>query len=66
MMTVEDCMRAAWKALLRGDTAERDRLCDLAKNIMAVQDRLSKGYPATEAIVTSAPICLPDRSGEHS
>lgn len=25
MMTVDDCMRAAWQALLKGDLAERDR-----------------------------------------
>jgi hypothetical protein len=30
-MTIEDCVRAAWAALMRGDYAERDRLCALAK-----------------------------------
>lgn len=30
-ITVEDCMKAAMVALLRGDTAERDRLCELAE-----------------------------------
>lgn len=30
-ITVEDCLKAAMAALLRGDTAERDRLCELAK-----------------------------------
>ena len=64
MMTAEQCLKAAFAALLRGDTAERDRYCDLAKNVMAVGERIDKGYPATEAIVTSAPICLPDRSNE--
>jgi hypothetical protein len=34
MMSVDDCLKAAWQALLRGDTAERDRLCALAENIM--------------------------------
>lgn len=30
-ITVEDCLKASWQALLRGDLKERDRLCDLAK-----------------------------------
>jgi len=30
-ITVHDCLKAAWEALLRGDTEERDRLCNLAK-----------------------------------
>lgn len=65
MMTVDDCLRAAWRALLRGDTAERDRYCDLAKNVMAVQDRLGSGYPTVEAVVPGAPICLPDLSKQE-
>jgi hypothetical protein len=66
MMTVEDCMKLAWQSLLKGDTAGRDRYCDLAKNLMAVRDRLDRGYPNTEAIVTSAPICLPDLSKQQN
>lgn len=64
MMSSDDCLRAALAALLRGDTAERDRYCDLARNVMNVRKRLDKGFPATDAIVTTAPICLPDRSAE--
>lgn len=30
-LTVEDCMAAAFQALLRGDTAERDQLCAMAE-----------------------------------
>jgi hypothetical protein len=30
-VTDEDLLRAAFQALLRGDTAERDRLCDRIK-----------------------------------
>ena len=41
-----------------------DRYCRLAENIMKVGERLEKGYPPVEAIVTNAPICLPDRSDE--
>lgn len=29
-MTLEEVMQAAFSALLRGDLAERDRLCELA------------------------------------
>lgn len=62
MMTAEDCLRAAWAALLRGDLEERDRMCRLAENVMKVGERIEAGYPATEAIVTSAPVCLPDQT----
>jgi hypothetical protein len=72
MLTVEDCMRRAFQALLRGDTAERDRMCALAKNLMNAVDRLAAGGPLIEgdairsAIVPnlSKVICLPDRSNE--
>lgn len=30
-ITAEDCLKGAFAALLRGDTAERDRLCALAE-----------------------------------
>jgi len=30
-ITVGDCLQGAFAALLRGDTDERDRLCQLAK-----------------------------------
>lgn len=30
-ITVEDCLKAAMAAILRGNTAERDRLCELAE-----------------------------------
>lgn len=55
-------MREAFQALLRGDIAGRDRYCDLAKNIMAVGERVQAGYPVEEAIAIGAPICLPDHS----
>jgi len=29
-ITIEDCMKGAMEALLRGDFKERDRLCDIA------------------------------------
>jgi len=30
-ITIEDCVKGAWQALLRGDLEERDRLCNLAE-----------------------------------
>lgn len=30
-ITLEDCLKGAFQALLKGDTAERDRLCALAE-----------------------------------
>lgn len=38
--TPEDCLRAAFKALLGGDRAERDRLCDLANKLHANEGRV--------------------------
>lgn len=41
-MTVENtsdgCMKAAFQAILRGDYAERDRLCERAKSLIAAED----------------------------
>jgi hypothetical protein len=48
MMTADDCVRAAFQALLRGDTAERDRLCALAEDLMRRRDRLNAGGPLIE------------------
>jgi hypothetical protein len=48
MMSVEDCLKAAWQALLRGDLAERDRLCKLAENLMRMKDRHDAGGPVIE------------------
>lgn len=42
-LTVEDCLRGAFSALLKGDTAERDRLCDLAQTAFDGEG-LKKGF----------------------
>lgn len=39
---VKDCLAAAFHALLRGDTAERDRQCARAESIMAAQAATAK------------------------
>ncbi len=36
--TSEDCLKAAFAALTRGDTTERDRLCERAKNLLKAED----------------------------
>ena len=36
-LTVEDCMKAAFQALLRGDTDQRDKLCALVERKMEGQ-----------------------------
>lgn len=63
MMTVDDCMRAAWRALLRGNTAERDRMCALATNLTNARERLDRGYPSTEVVVAGEAICLRGSGG---
>ena len=37
MNTSKECMRGAFAAILRGDTAERDRLADRAKVLLAAE-----------------------------
>jgi hypothetical protein len=56
-MTVEECLRAAWEALLRGDTAERDRLVRLAQNVMSAGERIKQSGDATD-IMMGTPIKL--------
>ena len=56
MMTAEDCLRAAFQSLLNGDLKGRDRYVALARNVMAVGERLEAGYPAVEAVVPDVPI----------
>lgn len=61
-------MRAAFAALLRGDTAERDRLCKMAEQLIRAQDRVAAGGPLIEGeAIEICPdvICLPDRRGER-
>ena len=38
-MTIDDCMRAAWQALLRGDYAERDRFVAIARTLINARAR---------------------------
>ena len=45
MRTVEDCLKDAWQALLKGDYAERDRQSDMATHIRNQQIRVKEGGP---------------------
>lgn len=38
--TLQDCVAGAFQALLRGDTAERDRLCAIAEGAFAGEEEL--------------------------
>lgn len=70
MMQVDDLIKQAWAALLRGDTAERDRLIGLARNVMSLKEdpiRFSQRDPISVPPKPRSPIviCLPDRSSER-
>lgn len=44
-LTVEDCLRGAFQALLRGDTTERDKLCAMAERAFKTNDPLPGNTP---------------------
>ena len=46
--TAAGCLQAAWAALSRGDEAERDRLCQRAKLLVAAENRAA----AIERVMT--------------
>lgn len=53
MRTPEDCLKAAWAALLEGDTGERDRQCALAEHMLEQQRRILAGG---EKAMSASPI----------
>ena len=58
-ITVGDCMRSAFEALLRGDTDERDRLCRLAETAFGSHDWVPLNTPVAEVRSLPAVIYLP-------
>ena len=40
--TSSDCLRAAMSALLRGDTTERDRLCERASRLLDAEEHAAR------------------------
>lgn len=57
MMKVDDCLRAGFAALMRGDYAGRDYYVRMAKTLLAMQER-------AQSPIAGDVICLPDRSKE--
>jgi len=55
--TPDELIREAFAALLRGDLAERDRLCALATNAINARERVAKGEP----LMLGDPIVLPKK-----
>lgn len=55
-----DHLQAAWAALLRGDLAERDRQCDLAKEAIRNEPRENlKRLMEIDFFVTPAGVAIP-------
>jgi hypothetical protein len=51
MMNAEDCLRAAWAAILCGDYEERDRLCALASNLIHARERIEASGDIKDIVV---------------
>lgn len=66
MKTVDDYIKEAWQALLRGDTARRDELVKQAERLMQIQRAAATFAWQKNPICAPVPvvICLPDRSDE--
>lgn len=45
VLTVQDCMAGAFQALLRGDTAERDKLCAMAERAFKTNEEVPADTP---------------------
>jgi hypothetical protein len=59
--TSKECMRGAFAAILRGDTAERDRLADRAKVLLAAEmqaDTLQR-VMSIDFFVTAGGLAIP-------
>ena len=59
--TTEDCMKAAWQAILKGDYAERDRLCERAKILLEAENNAYKVERAlsVDFYVSNIGECIP-------
>ncbi len=59
--TSEGCLRAAYQALLRGDTAERDRLCKRAEALLQAEHYASavERLLAKDFYITPSGVCIP-------
>ena len=63
MNTSEECMKGAWQAILRGDYAERDRLCDRARILMEAEKLAGamQRVLAVDFYVTGRGVTIPTR-----
>jgi hypothetical protein len=52
-ITIQDGLRAAFSALLRGDTAERDRICNQLEQTFASKDSLPADTPLARPAKTT-------------
>ncbi len=59
--TSDGCMRLAFQAILRGDTAERDRLCERARVLIAAEGQAEavERVLAVDFYVTRAGVVVP-------
>lgn len=59
--TSDECIRAAWAALMQGDTKERDRLCHRAGTLLDAEDHAAAvgRVLAKDFYVTAHGICIP-------
>jgi hypothetical protein len=59
--TSADCIRAAWTALTKGNKAERDRLLDRAKLLLAAEENSSavQRVLAVDFYVTARGVAYP-------
>lgn len=63
MNTSEECLRGAFQAILQGDYAERDRLCDRARVLMEAEKRAGamQRVLAVDFYVTGRGVTIPTR-----
>lgn len=52
-ITVEDCLKGAFQALLKGDTHQRDVLCAMAEKTMKGES-CSSNTPVSQGTITDA------------
>lgn len=61
MNTAKECLQAAFQAVLRGDTGERDRLCERGKVLLEAEHKASaiQRVMAVDFYVTARGVAVP-------
>lgn len=59
--TSDGCAKLAFQAILRGDTAERDRLCERSRELIAAEGRAAamEHVLSVDFYVTRGGVCIP-------